>query len=185
MFRHIVLGVLACLSLTAVAEAAPRDEMLVGISRCTSISDERTFLDCVYGAAQPVRAELGLPPAPATQIRLVPGAGAVSVPLPPAGVAVAAPPPEESGGFLSFILGGKTVTPATAMASYSFDHNGHFIVTLANGQIWRQINEDTDLANWRKPASAYIVTVTTGVSEADNLKVTGEPGLYRVTRVRR
>jgi hypothetical protein len=63
----------------AMAHAAPRDEMLAGISRCKSIIDEKTFLNCVYGAAQPVRAELGLPAAPVAQQNLVP----VDEPTPP------------------------------------------------------------------------------------------------------
>jgi hypothetical protein len=50
----------------------PRDEVRAASSRCDNITDERTWLDCYYGAAQPVRAELGLPPALASQQSLVP-----------------------------------------------------------------------------------------------------------------
>ena len=50
--------------------ARPRDEVLVGTFRCAPISDARTWLNCYYGAAQPVRATLGLPPAPAGQVAL-------------------------------------------------------------------------------------------------------------------
>ena len=68
-----LMGVL----LTATpALAAPRDDVLNGISRCGAISDDRFWLECVYGAAQPMRAELGLPPASPAQQKLVP-------PLPP------------------------------------------------------------------------------------------------------
>ena len=45
------------------AMAGPRDDVLYGISRCGGIADDRTWLDCVYGAAQPMRAQLGLQPA--------------------------------------------------------------------------------------------------------------------------
>src|ERR1700761_6018227 len=66
-------GLAAVLSaLTLPALAAPRDDVLFGISRCGGIADDRTWLDCVYGAAQPMRAKLGLPPAPASQQALVP-----------------------------------------------------------------------------------------------------------------
>jgi hypothetical protein len=37
---------------------------------CAALGDSRQWLDCYYGAAQPVRAELGMAPAPAAQIRL-------------------------------------------------------------------------------------------------------------------
>jgi hypothetical protein len=56
--------------LPAVAEARPRDEVMSGIYRCAPISDSRHWLDCYYGAAQPARAPLGLPPALASQIQL-------------------------------------------------------------------------------------------------------------------
>jgi hypothetical protein len=52
------------------AVARPRDEVLAGAFRCAPVSDARTWLDCYYGAAQPVRATLGLPSAPAGQAAL-------------------------------------------------------------------------------------------------------------------
>jgi hypothetical protein len=55
---------------SAPAEARARDDVMAGAFRCAAIADNRTWLDCYYGAAQPVRAQLGLPPAPASQTRL-------------------------------------------------------------------------------------------------------------------
>jgi len=52
--------------------ATPRDRVKAASARCDAISDERTWLDCYYGAAQPVRGELGLAPASAAQQKLVP-----------------------------------------------------------------------------------------------------------------
>ena len=56
----------------AGARADTRDDVLSGIERCGVIHDDRTWLDCLYGAEQPMRAHLGLPPAPEFQQRLVP-----------------------------------------------------------------------------------------------------------------
>lgn len=92
MKRHLILGALlaagfglsACTSVdqmfdsasTAPAEAqraaSPRSEVRARSLRCDSIADERSWLNCYYGAAQPVRGELGLLPAPASQQSLVP-----------------------------------------------------------------------------------------------------------------
>lgn len=52
------------------ALARPRDDAMSGAYRCAAIPDSRMWLACYYGAAQPVRAALGLPPAPASQIDL-------------------------------------------------------------------------------------------------------------------
>src|SRR5260221_4702083 len=54
------------------ARADTRDDVVAGVQRCGVIHDNRVWLDCVYGAQQPMRAELGLPPAPEFQQRLVP-----------------------------------------------------------------------------------------------------------------
>src|ERR1700744_1647390 len=72
--RMIFAAGLGLLALTLPALAGPRDDVLYGISRCGGIADDRTWLDCVYGAAQPMRAQLGLPPAPVSQQKLVPPA---------------------------------------------------------------------------------------------------------------
>ncbi|HKD48026.1 MAG TPA: hypothetical protein VKB67_10085 [Rhizomicrobium sp.] len=72
------LGVSACTQADEMfgggnaAQPSPRDEVKAASLRCDSIADERNWLDCYYGAAQPVRADLGLPPAPASQQSLVP-----------------------------------------------------------------------------------------------------------------
>jgi len=79
--RHIwLLLVPAGLCLAAPAQARPRDDALSGAVRCAVIGDSRQWLDCYYGAAQPVRAALGLAPALAAQVQLAqsppPGGGA-------------------------------------------------------------------------------------------------------------
>jgi len=68
--RHAIFAVLSLLVLSLPAMARPRDEVMAGAFRCAAVGDQRTWLDCFYGAAQPARAALGLPPAPAAQTRL-------------------------------------------------------------------------------------------------------------------
>lgn len=65
------LGILSGLLLAGAAQARPRDDVMSGAFRCAAIGDSRTWLDCYYGAAQPVRAGLGMKPVPAAQARLV------------------------------------------------------------------------------------------------------------------
>jgi hypothetical protein len=60
----------ATLALAAPAQARPRDDALSGTVRCGVIADSRQWLDCYYGAAQPVRAALGLGSALPGQIAL-------------------------------------------------------------------------------------------------------------------
>jgi hypothetical protein len=55
---------------TVPAQARGRDEVMGGAYGCAVIADDKQWLDCFYGAAQFVRAQLGLPAAPDAQVRL-------------------------------------------------------------------------------------------------------------------
>ena len=65
----LAAGILASV---ASAQADTRDDIIAAIQRCGVIHDNRVWLDCAYGAIQPMRAQLGLQPAPEFQQRLVP-----------------------------------------------------------------------------------------------------------------
>lgn len=68
---RIGLAILSFFCFFSPAEARPRDEVMSQVFHCGVISDSRQWLDCVYGSAQPLRAELGLPPVTLQQSRLV------------------------------------------------------------------------------------------------------------------
>src|SRR5579872_5996439 len=145
--------------------AGPREDSLAGVSRCAALPDDRTFLDCVYGAMQPMRAALGLAPALPAQRRLVPPVDPslarssqsprAQAAIPPASVQPA--PAKESGVFSNVFSGG-----ALRMASYSFDRRGLFTVSLSDGSVWRQDASDTNFAHFGGKASEYPVTLYPG-----------------------
>jgi hypothetical protein len=172
------------------AIADPRQDTLAGISRCAGLPDDRTFLDCVYGAAQPLRTELGLPPAPGFQTQLVPPAPGARAGMPPpsppaaapARVASAPPPQKTDGLFGSLFDNGSEET--LRMASYNFNPRGLFTVTLSNGQVWRQRANDTAFAKWGAKANDYYVTVRAQTTGGYSLSVRGDDGLYQVEPVR-
>lgn len=157
------------LGLAVPAVAGPRDDVLYGISRCGGIAEDRIWLDCVYGAAQPMRAQLGLPPAPAAQQKLVPPAmPGMAAPSFGGGVAAA---PANRPGFFERLVTAKDYKdePPTTLNSYKFDGAGFFTVTLANGETWRQDGSDTAQAHWNKPARTYraqIVSISSNDSSA-------------------
>lgn len=176
----LLLVWLALLTQGAVAAGPTRDEVMAGAVRCAGIADDRTWLDCFYGSAQPMRASLGLSPAPAAQTNLVPPPGA-SYSTPPANRSA---PPQKSRGFLADLIGSsKPMATNVPMVSYKFERNGTFTVVLKNGQTYRQEETDIVVAKWNRPAASYLVTV---IGDAANfeLKVKSEPGvIYRVRRL--
>lgn len=159
------------------ALAGPRDDTLAGISRCRAIADDRKFLDCLYGAAQPLRAELGLAPAPAFQTQLVPPAPDFLPPQPKEANSA------NSGGVTATVKDVFGPSSNLHLASYSFDPRGHFTITLSDGEVWRQADRDQSFADWRGPAANYYVSISSSGSE-HYLTVRGNGGPYQIERIR-
>lgn len=164
-----------------LADQAVRDQVMSGAFRCASFADERQWLNCYYGAAQPVRAQLGLVPAPQS--------APPPVPVPPrplsgnpAGASFRPPTPFGMTEKPSQDIPENVDHIVARMASYSFDKLGWFTVTLDNGQVWTQVHGDTDYAHWKKPAATYQVRISHGFLHSYNLQVKGVPGLFKVLR---
>lgn len=174
--------------------ADAREDVVNGMTRCAGLTDDHQWLDCYYGAAQPMRAWLGLSPAPQSQLKLLQQTPAPStpagaaVPL-PATVTRAAvrngppPPPKRSGIFDMF--GGADVVNNAPIQSYQVTGKG-FTVTLPDGQVWRQTDEDASKfpVNWSDAASSMRVTITQGAMHTFNLVMGDETQHHKVTRVR-
>ena len=171
--RNVVMLAICCWSISLCPSfAGPREDALAGIARCKAIPDDRRFLDCLYGAAQPLRAEMGLTPVPAFQAQLVPPDPAGS-------------PPRQAGntGVAGTIGNALAPTSNLRLASYSFDPRGHFTATLSDGSIWRQLDRDQSFADWRGPASSYYVSLRNSGND-HYLDVKGGAGPYQVERLR-
>lgn len=238
---------LAMVGLAAPAQARPRDDALSGTFRCVVIADSRQWLDCYYGAAQPVRATLGLPPVLPAQLKLVqsppsggqprdqavrdevvsaaaacmriiedrpwldcyyaaatpmrvqlglsaPAAAGMAAPIPqpvsaparPAAPAGPPPMPRRVGLFSGIFDTLPPVVRDMPMQSFVLDGKGAFTVTLADGEVWQQLDEDQvhHPADWRKPASEMRVTISPDVMHTYVLVVADENRMYKVRRIR-
>lgn len=186
----LVAALLGCAAASpALADA--RSDVLAGIQRCGVIHDDRVWLDCVYGANQPMRGQLGLSPAPEFQQRLVPPAG---TPAPPMQIDTAAAParpvlrtPPRSSkkpGFFASILGTAPPFAVSRMASYRYEDNGAFVVALDNGQEWRQTEIQRGKVTWLKKPDKYIVTISQGTANDYSLHTNDSPQSYKVVRLK-
>lgn len=181
-----LLYLMPLLLLAAPAQAGTREDVLAAMQRCAAIADDRTWLDCTYGAQQIMRARLGLPPAPAYQQRLVPPPAmaapvAVAPALAPAPRVAAAPPPVEPRGGMMQILGGNAPPVAISiLESVRYDSQGAFIMTLQNGEVWHQVNPGvTPQARFKTGAK---VVIRPGALWSYNLKAEDNPHTYKVER---
>lgn len=167
----------------APAMAGPREDATAGIARCGAIPDDRTYLNCIYGAVQSLRAQLRLPPAPADQIRLVPP-GAMSAPLPRAAMSVPPPraanptPPSQYATDAAFAAGMRE-----RLDTFSFTSQGLFNIRLENGEMYKQDAGDRPRAKLLGRGSDYVVYVIKESGGTALMKITGDPNVYRMRKV--
>jgi hypothetical protein len=176
------------LLLSQTAFADTRDEVYARMQRCRAIQDDRAWLDCTYGAQQPMRAKLGLQPAPDFQQRLVPMPSSVNVAPANPGPAYAAPAapraaqpaamPHRSASFLQVLTGSAPAVTSSPLASVQYDATGAFIVTLQNGQSWHQENmESSDKVRFKIGTQ---VTIKPAAFGSYNLQAIDSPHVYKV-----
>ena len=93
------------------------------------------------------------------------------------------PPPKRSGIF--DVFGGSDVVKNTPVQSYDLSRGG-FTITLPDGQVWRQTDEDAgkNPVRWSQPASSMRVTISQGAVHTFNLVVNDENVHHKVTRIR-
>jgi hypothetical protein len=183
--KHATL-VIASLIACAVPAAAQnmRDTVMEGAGRCYGIADDHAWLDCFYGSAQPMRARLGLSPAPQAQVGLVPPAGAGYLAATPAYRHAAPPVPvAKEKGFFGELLGStKPAASNMPMAAYSFDKTGRFTIRLQNGQTYQQEENDLSHPGWSGPPESLLVTINAS-GDKYTVKVKSDPGkIYHARR---
>lgn len=133
-----------------------------------------------------MRAKLALPPAPEFQQRLVPPVStATNAPAQQASASpVAKPAPRRKPGFFQSLVGDAPPFATSRMISVRYEKNGAFVVSLENGQEWRQTDVEGGAAYWTRAPSEYIVTITQGSFNSYILGTSQSPRKYRVERLR-
>ncbi len=188
MRKMVFVGIAGTLALVpSVAFADAREDVVSGLARCAHLTEDRQWLDCYYGAAQPMRASLGLSPAPQSQIALVlaqPKTAALPATIARATVRTGPPPLPKRSGMLD-VWGGSDIVNNSPIASYDVSRNG-FTVTLPDGQVWAQTEADASKrsVSWRQPASTMRVTISQAAMHTFNLVLNDENQHYKVKRVR-
>lgn len=179
----------------AATEVATRDEVMARAAGCMRVAAERAWLDCYYDFATPMRARLGLA-VPVQAAHPAPPAPVMAAPMPPAPqLASAAPPPRpapsgpppmprSTGLFNGMFNDTRPVVHDAPVKSYSIAKSGAFTLTLADGQVWEQIDEDQIYhpARWRQRAEEMRVTISPNAMHTFKLVVAGETKFYKVHR---
>jgi hypothetical protein len=144
-----------------------------GSAQCSGITDPAARLAC-YDAAQPPRAT---GPVPANR---APGAtrypefsNPAQTPEPPPRAALREDSPDTP-------VRGKLVV---GVASFSLSPSGRFTIVLDNGQVWRQVDSDDGIAQFRKQGR-NMVAISKGFLWSYDLKLNASSAVFKVTRVK-
>lgn len=188
--RYLLIALAAGAALAPnLAFADAREDVVSGLTRCAALADDRQWLDCYYGAAQPMRSQLGLSPAPQAQLKLLeaqPRTAPVALPATVSrATARTGPPPMPKRTGVFNMWGGDDIVDNTPIKSYEVTGKG-FTVTLNDGQVWAQTEGDASKnpVRWRQPASAMRVSISQGAMGTFNLVLGDENKSYKVRRVR-
>jgi hypothetical protein len=145
----------------SVAVAGPRDDALNAVAKCALLKDDHARLACYDTAASRIKDALAAPPEPQ---------------------AAATEEQQKSWFGLSNLFGGGGRPPQTS-AHYAFNPVGRFTVFLDNGQIWNQVPGDSNVARFKK-SGPNSVTISRGLFGSYNLRVSGYPAIFKVTRLK-
>ncbi len=183
MKRSVACAVLGGVLLIQPAFGDTRDDVYAAAQRCRILQDDRGWLECIYGAQQPMRAKLGLPPATEVQQRLVPLAGlspamaAAPQRIPPSSQPQPSVQPHRRASLMQILTGSAPPVAVSALASVQYNSQEAFVATLQNGQVWRQVNALGERAPLKVGAR---VTITPGALGSYNLKAHGASRAYKV-----
>lgn len=183
MKRSVAYAVLGGTLLVQPAVGDTRDDAYAAAQRCRVLQDDRAWLECIYGAQQPMRGKLGLPPATEVQQRLVPPAGlspamaAAPQRMPPSSQPQPSVQPHRRASFMQILTGSAPPVAVSTLASVQYNSQDAFVVTLQNGQVWRQVNALGERAPLKVGAR---VTITPGAMGSYNLKAGDTSHTYKV-----
>jgi hypothetical protein len=171
-----------------VQDSALRDDVMAEAARCIRASGDRAWLDCYYGASQPVRVRLGLSALPhAAGTPVQPMIVASAAPVARAAIPSGPPPmPRNPGLFSGLFRDPAAIVRNVPVKSFTFDRKGAFTVVLADNQAWKQSEEDAVYhpAKWRGAGTGMLVSIAPSNMNTFNLTVDGSDRYYKVHRVR-
>ena len=196
--RTVLLGAGAALIICTIADAGPRDDVLEALGRCAAVSDNAARLACYDGLAPQLKTALSTPPATLDRSPtkdeqeswfgfdigglFSPGSTTSSQTTPQQfGADRLAQTPAQQ----EVIQQQQIDSISAGVTDYSFSPiSKKFVVFTDNGQIWKQIPGDAEVARFSRDPKSNTVSISRGLLGSYNMKINDSNKVYKVTRVK-
>jgi hypothetical protein len=190
------VAILSCLA--GAASADPADDLVAGLQKCASVTDDRARLACYDALAPHAQAALASAPPPPDESHPPTKEQEQSwFGLDVAGMFNSSPPqqitPQQFGSdrlpsthAKEDVAKVELDSISVGVSEYAFTPFGKFIVFLDNGQVWRQIPADTEdaLSLFHKRPTDNKVTIERGLIGSYNLTINDSSREFKVTRIK-
>ncbi len=93
--------------------------------------------------------------------------------------------PRHANLFSGMLSNIKPIIIDMPMRSFVLDRKGAFTVTLVDGEVWQQLDEDQVYhpADWRQPAADMRVTISPDAMHTFIMQVSGISRIHKVRRI--
>ena len=178
------------------ANAGARDDVVAGLARCSTIADDKARLACYDALAPRAKDAMATPPASLdhepTKEEQESWFGFNFDNLFGGGVTEPTTPEQfgkertaEAQAKREEAIKTEAIDSITdKVTEVAFTPFGRFVVFLKNGQVWRQIEGDTDRARFLPVTTDNVVTISRGSLGSYNLQINDSNQIYKVTRVK-
>lgn len=179
------------------AHAGPREDLIDGMAKCATIADNTAQLACFDALAPQLKAAQAAPSAPEPQppadarawydpgriFGTSPSQQTTPQQFGSENLTPPAPPPPKPGEPAPAAAPQALESITAKVSDYALNPYGRITVFLDNGQIWQQLDGDTDRAYMHR-SGGNTVEISRGIIGSYNMVVNGSGMALKVRRIK-
>lgn len=181
----------AIIAVPVTAFAGPQEDLIEGMAKCAVVADNTARLACYDTLSPQLKAARSAPPAsesrpwydPGRIFGTSPSAQTTPEQFGAENLAPPAPPPPRPGEPPPPVQPQALDSIAAKVKDYAFNPLGRIVIFLENGQVWQQLEGDTDRVHFKK-GEVNTVVISRGMLGSYNLRVNDSGPSVKVRRLK-
>lgn len=180
----------AIIAVPVAAFAGPQEDLIEGMAKCAVIGENSARLACYDALAPQLKAARTAPPGesrpwydPGRIFGTSPSAQTTPEQFGAENLAPPAPPPPRPGEPVPPTPPQPLDSIAAKVTDYAYNPLGRVVIFLENGQVWQQLEGDTDRVHFKK-GEVNTVVISRGMLGSYNLRVNDTGLAIKVRRLK-